>query len=442
MIDNISTRDRAVPWLAGTAALLMLGALATGCGTSGHGSSPTGPSGSGGGSHTGSLSVTITAPTGVTPLVTVAGPNDYVKTIATTQTLASLAPGSYTIIAPTAMGPNAIVGIPYGGSVTGSPVSVAASATASATVTYTQQASEGLLLVGTGTRVSGFAATSLAASGSPTATTTISGHDISEIAVDPSGGIWASYLGGDTLFHFTQAQVLAGGTPTPTVEIRTTGGYSSDLSQVAMDVKGDLWVLDRVLNEIYEYTPDQLTTSGAPTPAATITTALGSLNAPWSLAFDPTGDLWVADQNDSALVELSPAALAKGGSPLPAGGIMLPSGAPLSIAFDAAGNLWEGGVHGTIAKYTPQMLATVGSPTPAVLITVGTSTLPAALAFDASGDLWVAEEAGGRLLMYTPLQLQTSGAPTPTTKLSNNGNSLGLPTSLAFSPHASSLPLH
>jgi sugar lactone lactonase YvrE len=149
------------------------------------------------------------------------------------------------------------------------------------------------------------------------------------------------------------------------------------------------------------------------------------------------------DQDDSTIVAYSPTALSKGGAQVPfAGFITAGSGFGESIAFDSSGDLWTGGLDGTVAEYTPSQLTTVSSPTPSVLIHIGSSTIPAALAFDASGDLWVGEEAGGRLYMYTPAQIRSSGSPTPTTTITNNGHSLGLPTGVAFSPHAAYLPLH
>jgi sugar lactone lactonase YvrE len=412
------------------------------CSTTTSKSGPTGPGG-GGGDSTGSLSVTISSPAGVTPSVTVTGPGSYAKTITSTETLAGLMVGSYAITPAVAMGPGAIVGIPYSGTVTGSPATVAAKATARATVAYAQRASEGLLLIASnGGTVTGLTAAQLASSGAPAATTSVQGKS-SGLVVDATGGIWTCYAGNDTLYYYTQAQVLAGGTPTPTRTIAMTGASTSDLASVAFDNKGDLWVSDRQRNELYEFTPEQLMTSGAPTPTVTITSGIGTLNSPWGIAFDAAGDLWVVDQADSAIVGYAPTALSKGGAQVPFAGFMTAgSGFGVSIAFDSAGDLWTGGLDGTVAEYTPAQLTTVSSPTPSVLIHIGTSTIPAGLAFDASGDLWVADEAGGKLRMYTPAQLRTSGSPTPTTTITNNGHSFGLPTTIAFSPHPAYLPLH
>ena len=115
-------------------------------------SSSTGPS-SGGGNKTGSLAVTMTVPTGVSAAVTVTGPSGYSKTLSSTQTLTGLAVGTYTVTAGTGVTADSIVSIGYAGTVTGSPASVTANATATATVTYAQPwSSSGVLWVARGTR--------------------------------------------------------------------------------------------------------------------------------------------------------------------------------------------------------------------------------------------------------------------------------------------------
>ncbi len=433
-------RPAALHWALVVLRSVLVLALAAGCGSNKGESSPTGPAG--GGATTGSLSVAITAPSGVTGSATVLGPGSYAKTITAQQTLTGLAPGSYTVIAGAGSGSGPIVGIPYDGAVTGSPATVTAGATTRATVTYTQRTSEGLLLVATGgNSVTGFTSTQLSSSGAPAATITLNAR-ATNVVVDATGGIWVCYGGSDTLAYYTKAQVLAGGSQTPTVKIRATHGQTSDIAGIALDARGDLWAADRVSNNLYEYAPSQLTSSGTPAPAVMIQSALGSLNGPWALAFDPSGDLWVVDTNDSTIVEFNPAQLIKGGTLEPAGGIQPTGGFGISIAFDSAGDLWTGGLDGVVTEYTPAQISTVGAPTPTVTLNIGAHALPAALAFDASGDLWVAEEAGGKLYMYTPGQLKAGGSVTPTTTLTKNGLSLGPPTGLAFAPHSPALPLH
>ena len=60
------------------------------------------------------------------------------------------------------------------------------------------------------------------------------------------------------------------------------------------------------------------------------------------MVFDPSGDLWVANENTSDLFELTKAQLAMP-NPVPAVTIFAESGAlanPFGMAFDQSGNLW------------------------------------------------------------------------------------------------------
>jgi len=415
---------------------LVLAAAAVACGKS----SSTAPS-----NDTGSLAVTITAPAGVSASVSVSGPDGFLQQISATRTLSGLAPGSYMVTAAAGSAADGIVGVPYSGTVTGSPASVTAGATANATVTYTQRANEGLVWVasiGSGA-VSGFTSAQLAASGSPSPAVALSVKG-AKLAVDASGGMWVSYFTRDTLYYFTQAQLLAGGSPAPTIKIATTsGGSLSQPTGMAFDARGDLWVANRASNTLVEFTPQQLAASGAPAPVVTIVSLFGSLNTPWSIAFDAHGALWVACFGDSVVSGYSAAQLAAGGAVFPDAGISNTlGGGVMGIAFDAAGNLWVASLSGAVSKFTPDQLTTVGAPVPSVVITSATLVTPGVVAFDASGSMWVAEESPGYIAKYTAAQLAVSGSPVPATIVHGGGGSISEPTDIVFSPHAAGLPMH
>ncbi len=158
-----------------------------------------GGGGGGGGNPTGSLAIAVTAPNGVTPTVTISGPAGYSKTLSTTQTLTGLATGTYTIIAGTGLAADSIVSIAYAGTVTGSPASITANATATATVTYAQPwSSSGVLWVASalGYSISGYTSAQLRTTGAPTPAVIV-GTDSSvgpiqgatSLVVDQTGGI-------------------------------------------------------------------------------------------------------------------------------------------------------------------------------------------------------------------------------------------------------------
>ena len=84
-------------------------------------------------------------------------------------------------------------------------------------------------------------------------------------------------------------------------------------------------------NELVEFTRVQLSKSGDPTPAVTISSTLpgcsinvapstcadGSLYGPYGVAVDPFGDVWVSIYNTPTTVEFGWYQLFKSGSPTP-----------------------------------------------------------------------------------------------------------------------------
>ena len=258
-------------------------------------SSPTGPSAS-----TGSLTVTITAPAGVTPTVTVSGPGGYQQSLSATQTLSGLAPGSYTVTAASVTVANPIVAAVYDATVTGGPATVTAGATAAASVSYAARPGTGALWVVTlgdlfsSSRVVEFAASQLAASGSPTPAVTLSatGGSLNRpglLAFDASGNLWVANGGNHTVVEFAASQLGASGSPTPTVTVSATSGSLNNPAGLAFDASGNLWVANAgTSNTVVEFVASQLAASGSPTPTVTVSTTIGSLTLPIGLAFDPT----------------------------------------------------------------------------------------------------------------------------------------------------------
>jgi hypothetical protein len=406
----------------------------------------TGPAnggGSGGGHATGSLAVTMAAPTGVMPSVTVSGPSGFLRTLTATQTLSGLTAGTYTIVATTSATADPIVGVPYSGSVTGSPATVVAGGTAAAAVAYAKRADQGLLWVSNYVSdMAGFTSGELAASGSPVANTTVNADGPAALAIDAMGGAWTTPGQGDTLLYYAQSQLLGGGTPAASVKIVPPSGLNG-VTALALDAQGDLWVAGQYSNTLVEFTPDQITKSGSPTPAVTIGAVFGSLERPFTIAFDARGDLWAASVTDSTIVAYSPSQLTANGTPVPVAAINQESAASevISIAFDSAGNLWAAGSQ-SVSEFAAKDLTSIGSPAPVVTVTLTHSGTPGGLAFDDSGNLWVSDSQNNRLVEYTPTQLPVTGTPAPAAVISATGTSLDYPAAIVFSPHATDLPLH
>jgi sugar lactone lactonase YvrE len=399
---------------------------------------------------TGSLTVTITAPAGVTPAVTVIHPDGSTDVIASTQGFPGLPVGVYGISAGPGVTADPIVSTAYNAAVTGNPATITNGANTMATVTYTSpRAATGVLWVTnvTGNTVTGFSPANLGATGSPTPAVLV-GNGLSSstvkapggVAVDSAGGIWVTE-DRDSLKYFTAAQVATSTNAAPAR--RLTSSALRSAVAIALDAAGDLWVVDQFNATLNEFTPAQLAAGGTQTPAVIVNKVFGTLARPWQAAFDAHGNLWVVNFADSTVVAYSPAQLAAGGDPVPFAGLSGSKGISncFGLAFDAQGNLWISTLNDTIAKFNASDLTTIGAPAPSVIITGASLGAPIALAFDNSGALWVSNFFTSTLVKYNSSQLASTGSPTPAVTISNHAGSLSIPQGIAFSPASAALPV-
>jgi len=407
------------------------------------GSSSTGPS-----APTGSLTVTIATPGGVTPAVTVSGPGGYSRSLSATTTLTGLAAGSYTITAAPVTTAGAIVGTVNTATVSGSPATVSAAVPATASATYAQRGGSGGLWVAnhnTSQTVAQYTGSQLASTTSAAPATTVNTGLINNfgVAFDANGNLWVSTYGQSTIQEYSPSQLSAGGTPVP-ILILSQAVYGA--TGVAFDASGNLWVVgNSSFGVIVRFTPAQLAAGGNPTPSLVITMSVQTPMAPNGIAFDSQGNLWVSSGATNTLLEYTAAQITAPGVLTPA--ITLTANGnsidgPLLIAFDPNGNLWvANGGNNSVVAFSAGELATSGSPTPSITLTANAGSLdnPAGLAFDASGNLWVSNMSGNTVVEFAASQLAASGSPTPSVTVS--GASLNGPVGLAFDPHASNLPL-
>jgi sugar lactone lactonase YvrE len=248
--------------------------------------------------------------------------------------------------------------------------------------------------------------------------------------------------------EFTPGQLTSGSiAPAPAVTLISTPANSLDAPDaLAFDSSGDLWVAN-LASTVVEFTPGQLATPGssAPVPAVTLTsTPAGSLDGPLALAFGSSGDLWVANDENNTVVEFTPSQLATPGSSAPVPALTLAStaanslDAPYGLAFGTSGDLWVANYENdTVVEFTPDELRTSGTSSPTPVLTVSSTAAgldeTEGLAFDSSGDLWAANFAG-TVVEFTPGQLATSGSSTPTPAVTLSSSSLDGPWALAFDP--------
>jgi hypothetical protein len=260
------------------------------------------------------------------------------------------------------------------------------------------------------------------------------------LGFDNEGNLWTETEGGTStaespvLLEYTSEQLEPGKSlvqsPDPTIAIET-GAIQTDIDPaLTFDKEGNLWLSGGVISTgnsgdeqqtIVEYTTLQLA-SGTPTnPNQTLivadTSSAGALNAPSSITFDVSGNLWVA--------------FALGGSGGAGGVEMIASG-------DLAGT----------GTSTPSPAVTLGSATFIDTKSFGTLASfanPYGLAFDNVGNLWVANHSrqadqaskigDGSIVEFTPSEL-TNGSPVPIRGIlaTKKDANLGQPLYMTYGP--------
>jgi sugar lactone lactonase YvrE len=288
------------------------------------------------------------------------------------------------------------------------------------------------------------------ATGNVAPTSTVSGPSTTlnspyYMAMDPSGNVWVANYAANTVVELTQSQLAVGGSPAPTVTLTSTVSNSLDHpTYVLFDRSGDLWVTNAAPGNgsVVEFTPSQLSTTGSPTPTVTLTDdGVGSISDPRSMAFDGQGGLWVGNDGTNTLVRFTPAQISATGAPTP--GVTLTStgtsiATPDALAFDGSGQLWvaDDTTPGSLVAFSPAQLASSGAPVPHITLSPNGTSLdaPDGLTFDPFGNLWVANFTGQSITEFLPSQLATTGTPAATSTLTGSNTTLSGPDNVLFVP--------
>src|SRR6185312_3521277 len=209
MISFASTLDRHVAWsrLAVAAIPLILG-----CG--GHSSTAPNPT------TTGTLVVHVVEPPDARPSVTVGGPNNYAVTFGGTDTLVGLAAGTYTLADASATSKDLVVTPFFESAVTGSPAKVVIGDTATIQVTFTLLEGTGHVWI-TSTNgghpiAAGYNSSQLTTAAAPGTTVSIAA---AYAAFDRAGDLWVADSAGNTISEYAAAVLAASGTPSATVTL-------------------------------------------------------------------------------------------------------------------------------------------------------------------------------------------------------------------------------
>lgn len=409
---------------------------------------------------TGTLNVSVTGlPLGSQATVMVTGPGAYSKTLSVTGTgstvvnTLNVAPGTYAVTAATGSDNGTTVPVEYDATPSSQSSIVTSNAATTASVAYSSRAGSGHLWVPVGTTVTtstqdlldGYSNGTLTSPPvSPSPDVSISGSDQNAaegVAIDGAGNVFLATASG-YIYEYTGADLDLGGTPPPTTKIDAT--TYGEVFGLAFDSQGDLWAAAWGSNQLLMYTPAQLTGGGGPQVVISQdATTNPDLNEPTGLAFDASGNLWVANQNSNTVLEYKASDLAGSGSPAPAVKLTASSGSlsePYGIAFDANGNLWVANyLANTVVRFDKNKLGTGGGLTPDA--TIQGLSGPEGLAFDRSGSLWVADWGSQDLRQFTNVS-SLSGSTSPSAAATVGGLTLGDAYLMAFSPPPSTVPIN
>ena len=285
------------------------------------------------------------------------------------------------------------------------------------------------------------------------------------VTFDQSGNLWV--IDGGTvatggkvapaLFEFTPTQLAKLGTvnnPTPAVTIESSSFKFPQ--QAAFDLRGNLWVTDNGSNAIYVFTvAQQAATAMSATPAVKVTSA-PAFNGPLGIAFDYSGNLYVANNGTTTIFGFKARTLPTVGNASSGTSNLVPSvtlsddgsgsvQGPWGLAFDSYGDLWStnSNAPNTVVGYSPAQLAMGGALTPSLTFSSvavsGNQTLvaPNGIAFDMYGDVVVDSSAAPfGVAGYGPEQQVTTNTsgPVPDVFLVGSATTLNAPAGITFGP--------
>lgn len=195
------------------------------------------------------------------------------------------------------------------------------------------------------------------------------------------------------------------------------------------DSSGNIYVTDSVNNRLLQFKPplsngmNASVVVGQPDFATgTANTTQNGLSGPVGMAFDSSGNLWVADLGNNRVLEYVPpfttnmnASLVLGQPDFTSVNFVTTSSGlviPFFVAFDGSGNLWVSDTgNNRVLEFKPPFVSGMGA---SLVIgqpdfvsfgsatTASTLNFPTGIAFDGSGNLWVGDTTNNRVLEFQP----------------------------------------
>jgi hypothetical protein len=184
-------------------------------------------------------------------------------------------------------------------------------------------------------------------------------------------------------------------------------------SGLAIDASGNIFVADRGNNMIRKITPAGVVSTFAGSGTAGYTDGTGTaatFNTPSGVAFDASGNLYVADYGNNLIRKITSAGVvttvagSRAVGYANGQGIVANFNKPTSIALDATGNIYvTEPYNNAIRKITPDYMVTTFVGGPAATAFVGS---PIAISIDATGNMFIAD-FNGRILKISAGKILT-----------------------------------
>lgn len=234
----------------------------------------------------------------------------------------------------------------------------------------------------------------------------------SDLAIDAQGNVWILSTPSGATSSVLNVLNSSGISATYSESSNQSG---SPLANLAIDANGNPWISNPVASNILELNGSGALVSGPFTG--------GGILGPSLLAFDASGNIWIANSNptvselDHTGNPLSIGTSSPSGNGFPTSG----TGTPNAIALDTAGNLWAtDNASNNIYVIDYNGIPIHGSP-----YSGGGIDGPSALAIDTTGGAWVANQTGSSLS-----RLSSSGGPVSGSPYTGGG--LNSPVSIAL----------
>ncbi|HMA19190.1 MAG TPA: NHL repeat-containing protein [Gemmatimonadaceae bacterium] len=247
-------------------------------------------------------------------------------------------------------------------------------------------------------------------------------------------GLWTVSGAPGEILRLDPAQLLTEGSQQPAASLFTSSASLFTFNSVAFDSTGTMWVASQDDSLLLGFRASDDGRSGFTTPSTIIAPNARSISGPSGIAFDRDRSLWVANFYAGTIVRFDRTQLASSGSPVPSVTIS-GVGHPTGIAFDVNGTLWVTDlVANTVSRYLRGQLLTSGEKEPAIVLSSNAGSLlnPSGIAFDSFNNMWIANTGNQSITAFRPPQRASSGAPAPFLTLGSTQTTLGVPTGLAF----------